>query len=185
MSIREQQDAAEELAALRDDRDRWQTRAKQAEGKVATLTQEWQTAQRYVSDCNEVNNRLTTQVSTLQCGVDHLQQQLTTTQIQLREATQQLEAAAHSPDLRGDLERVAAERDAAREEVRGLQVRAEQVEGDARQASAKLRHIERESARWEAYAQEKNNLLLKSEGAANALQLVILNIVREVSNHDD
>ena len=40
------------------------------------MQKEWSTAQRYVSDCNEVNNRLTTQVSTLQCAVDELQKQL-------------------------------------------------------------------------------------------------------------
>ena len=185
MGIKEQHESLDELAALTDDRDRWQARAKQAEGRVATLTQEWNTAQRYVSDANEVNNRLTTQVSTLQCGVDELQRQLTDRVRQVNDLQAQLEAAVHAPDLRGEVERVAAERDAAREEVRGLQVRSQQAEGDARQATAKIRHHEHAAARWQTQAESKNSLLLKAEGAVNALQVVIMNLVREVSNHDD
>ena len=128
-----QLDAAEDLDELRDDRDRWQTRARQAEGRVATLTQEWNTAQRYVSDANEVNNSLTTQVKTLQYAAVNLQQELAAAREQVSDLQAQLEAAVHAPDLSADLERIAAERDAAREQVRGLQVRAEQAEGDARQ----------------------------------------------------
>ena len=118
-------------------------------------------------------------------GWDDLQQQLTNRVRQVNDLQAKLEAAVHAPNLSADLERVAAERDAAREEVRGLQVRAEQAEGDARQANAKIRHHEHAAARWQAQAESKNSLLLKAEGAVNALQVVIMNLVREVSNHDD
>ena len=178
MSSREQQDAAEELAALRDDRDRWQTRAKQAEGRVATLTQDLATT-------TANRDALGRRIHETENDRDKWRRRVAELERQVADLQAQLEAAAHSPDLRSEVERVAAERDAAREEVRGLQVRAEQAEGDARQATVKMRHHEQKSARWEAYAQEKNNLLLKSEGAANALQLVIMNIVREVSSHDE
>jgi chromosome segregation ATPase len=164
MSSREQQDAAEELAALRDDRDRWQTRAKQAEGQASNLAKQLVGVRGELREKTQQWSERVRQVSDLQA---------------------QLEAAAHLPDLRGEVERVAAERDAAREEVRGLQVRAQQAEGDARQANAKIRHHEHAAARWQAHAESKDSLLLKAEGAVNALQVAILNLVREVSNHDD
>ena len=50
MSSTEQQDAADDLAALRDDRDRWQARAVQAEGRVRTLGQELATARQQLQD---------------------------------------------------------------------------------------------------------------------------------------
>lgn len=149
MSSAEQRDAADKLAELRDDRDRWQARAVWAEGHTQTLGQE-----------------------------------LATLRLQLREAQAQLEAAAHAPDLRSDLERVAAERDAAREEVRGLQVRAEQAEGDARNATAKMRHHEAEASRWRAQVTIKNDTLIRTEAVVDALQIVILNLFREVRGDD-
>jgi hypothetical protein len=51
------------------------------------------------------------------------------------------------------------------------------------QATGKMRHLDGRGRRDGSEAQLKNSLLLKAEGAANALQVVILNIVREVSNH--
>ena len=156
-------DAAEELAALKDDRDRWQARAKQAEGRATSLARD---------------------VLAVGAERDELQKQLAAAQIQLREATQQLEAAAHAPDLRGEVERVAAERDAAREEVRGLQVRAEQAEGDARQANGKLGHVEGEAVRWKAQVTVKNDQLLRSEAAVDALRSVILDLFERLRNDD-
>jgi chromosome segregation ATPase len=164
MSSREQQDAVDDLAALRDDRDKWQTRAKQAEGQANNLAQELVRVRGELREKTQQWTDRVRQVSDLQA---------------------QLEAAVHAPDLRGEVERVAAERDAAREEVRGLQVRSQQAEGDARQATAKIRHHEHAAARWQTQAESKNSLLLKAEGAVNALQVVIMNLVREVANHDD
>jgi hypothetical protein len=130
------------------------------------------------------SSQLRQQVAALEASFGQVNEWNKTLLQQRDDLQAQLEAAVHLPDLRSDLERVAAERDAAREEVRGLQVRAEQAEGDARQATAKMRHLERESARWEAQAELKNSLLLKAEGAANALQVVIVNLFREVHSDD-
>ena len=163
MSIREQQDAADELAALRDDRDRWQARAKQAEGQASNL------AKQLVGVRGELREKT---------------QQWTDRVRQVSDLQAQLEAAAQSPDLRSDIERVAAERDAAREEVRGLQVRAEQAEGDARQATAKMRHHEGEASKWRAQVTVTKDQLLRAEAANDALQVVILNIIRELRNDD-
>ncbi|MGV2335052.1 MAG UNVERIFIED_CONTAM: hypothetical protein LVR18_13390 [Planctomycetaceae bacterium] len=95
------------------------------------------------------SSQLRQQVAALEASFGQVNEWNKTLLQQRDDLQAQLEAAVHLPDLRSDLERVAAERDAAREEVRGLQVRAEQAEGDARQATAKMRHLERESARWE------------------------------------
>ena len=45
-----QPDAAEKLAALKDDRDKWQTRAVQAEGRLKTMGQELATARQQLQD---------------------------------------------------------------------------------------------------------------------------------------
>ena len=158
-----QPDAADELAALRDDRDRWQARAKQAEGQASNL------AKQLVGVRGELREKT---------------QQWTDRVRQVSDLQAQLEAAAQSPDLRSDIERVAAERDAAREEVRGLQVRAEQAEGDARQATAKMRHHEGEASKWRAQVTVTKDQLLRAEAANDALQVVILNIIRELRNDD-
>ena len=77
-----------------------------------------------------------------------------------------------------------AERDAAREKVRGLQVRAEQAEGDARQANGKLGHVEGEAVRWKAQVTVKNDQLLRSEAAVDALRSVILDLFERLRNDD-
>jgi hypothetical protein len=132
-----QPDAAEELAALSDDRDRWQTRGEAGRGQGCDVDAG-------MADCTTVRQRLqrgqqqADDAGTLQCGCDRPAAATDDSTDSVGEAQAQLEAAVHLPDLRSDLERVAAERDAAREEVRGLQVRSEQAEGDARQATAKI-----------------------------------------------
>ena len=83
-----------------------------------------------------------------------------------------------------DLERIAAERDAAREQVRGLQVRAEQAEGDARQAAAKMRHFEGEASKWRAQVTTKNDALLRSEAANDVLRSTILELFERLRNDD-
>ena len=197
--VKENADLREKLAEIRDDRDKWQARAVQAEGRCTTLARdvfavgaERDEAQKQLTTAQiqlrEAKQQLTTAQGVIACQSQRwgeLQQQLANYGRQVSDLQAQLEAAVHAPDLRGEVERVAAERDAAREEVRGLQVRAEQAEGDARQATAKMRHLEREAARWQAQAEVKNNTMLKAEGAVNALQVVIMNLVREVANHDD
>ena len=100
---------------------------------------------------------------------------------QVSDLLAQLEAAAVPQPTPHDFERLAAERDAAREEISGLQERVRQAEGGERLVAAKMRDLEREAARWKAQAEAKNDLLLKSEGANNALQIAIINVVREVS----
>jgi chromosome segregation ATPase len=139
------------LAAVTLERDEWKAGAEYQQEQATQLRQQVAALEASLGQVNEWNKTLLQQRDELQ---------------------QQLEAAVHLPDLRSDLERVAAERDAAREEVRGLQVRAEQAEGDARNAAAKMRHHEHAAARWEAYSQEKNNLLLRAD-AANGRVAVI------------
>ena len=175
-----QPDAADKLAELREDRDRWQTRARQAEGRVATLTQELTAVTanrdglgRRIHETENDRDKWRGRVTEATGRVAELEQQVSDLQAQL-------EAAVHAPDLRGDLERVAAERDAAREEVRGLQVRVQQAEGDARQANGKLGHLEGEVTRWKAQVTVKNDSLLRAEAGNDVLQVVILNLFREV-----
>mgnify|MGYP006268172471 CR=1 FL=1 len=174
----------ESIESLTDDRDRWQTRARQAEGRVATLTQELTAVTanrdglgRRIHETENDRDKWRGRVTEATGRVAELEGQVNDLQAQL-------EAAAAPQPTPHDFERVAAERDAAREEARGLQVRAQQAEGDARQANAKIRHHEHAAARWQTHAESKNILLLKAEGAVNALQVVIMNLVREVSNDD-
>ena len=146
MGIKEQHESLDELAALTDDRDRWQARAKQAEGRVATLTQE------------------------LMRKHDDLQAQL--------------EAAVHAPDLRGDLERTARERDAAREEVRGLQVRAEQAEGDARNATAKLENLQQQAGLMRQERLQHAEDAARLQAVVDVLRSVILDLFERMRNDD-
>ena len=179
-----QPDAADELAELRDDRDKWQARARQAEGRVATLTQELTAVTanrdglgRRIHETENERDKWRGRVTEATGRVAELEGQVNDLQAQL-------EAAVHAPDLRGDLERVAAERDAAREEIRGLQVRAQQAEGDARQAAAKVGNLQAEVVRLKAQVTTKTDTLLRAEAANDALQVVILNIIRELRNDD-
>ena len=76
-----QPDAAEELAALKDDRDKWQARAVQAEGRVKTLTQELATARQQLQDRDAAdqvpgNEQLRQQVTQLIAEREGLTQQL-------------------------------------------------------------------------------------------------------------
>ena len=172
-----QPDAAEELAALRDDRDRWQARAKQAEGRVATLTQD-------LAAATENRDAVFRRIHETENDRDKWRRRVAELERQVSDLQAQLEAAAHAPDLRGDVERVAAERDAAREEVRGLQVRAEQAEGDARQATAKMRHLEGEASKWRAQVTVKNDRLIRTEATVDALRSVILDLFERMRNDD-
>lgn len=188
----------ESIAALRNDRDRWQTRAKQAEGRATSLAKdvlavsaERDESQKQLTAAQIQLREATQQVALAQEAVvrqrqgwDDLQQQLSNRVRQVNDLQAQLEAAVHAPDLSADLERVAAERDAAREEVRGLQVRAEQAEGDARNAAAKLGNLNGEVVRLKAQVTTKTDTLLRAEAANDALQVVILNIIRELRNDD-
>ena len=170
MGIKEQHESLDELAALTDDRDRWQARAKQAEGRVITIGQELEQKHTYTRQ--------------MEREWAAREQQLNCQKQQIIDLQAQLEAAAHTPDRSAEVERLAAERDAAREEVRVLQVRVQQAEGDARNATAKMRHLERETAIWQTQAEDKTSLLLKEEGANNALQVVILTLFREVCSDE-
>ena len=185
------EDLAEDLAALTDDRDRWQARAKQAEGQANNLAQDLVRVRGEARQSLEALNDMRAQLATAQEAVmrqrqgwDDLQQQLTNRVRQVNDLQAQLEAAVHAPDLSADLERVAAERDAARDEVRGLQVRVQQAEGDARQATAKMRHLEGEASKWKAQVTVKNDTLLRAEAANDALRSLILDLFERVSNDD-
>lgn len=76
-----QETAAEELAALRDDRDRWRTRAVQAEGRLKTMGQELATARQQLQDRDAAdqvpgNEQLRQQVTQLIAEREGLMQQL-------------------------------------------------------------------------------------------------------------
>ena len=181
----------ESIESLTDDRDRWQARAKQAEGQANNLAQELVRVRGEARQSLEALNDMRAQLATAQEAVtrqrqgwDDLQQQLSNRVRQVNDLQAQLEAAVHVPDLSADLERVAAERDAAREEVRGLQVRTQQAEGDARQVAAKMRHFEGEASKWKAQVIVKNDTLLRAEAANDALRSLILDLFERVSNDD-
>ena len=61
---------------------------------------------------------------------------------------------------------------------------AEQAEGDARNAAAKLGNLNGEVVRLKAQVTTKTDTLLRAEAANDALQVVILNIIRELRNDD-
>ena len=111
MGIKEQHESLDELAALTDDRDKWQARAKQAEGRVATLGQELAAV---TANRDGLGNRIhETESERDQWRARWMQADTKAASLaeELAAATRQLEAAVTAPDLRGDLERVAAERD--------------------------------------------------------------------------
>ena len=113
----------ESIAALRNDRDRWQTRAKQAEGRATSLAKdvlavsaERDESQKQLTAAQIQLREATQQVALAQEAVvrqrqgwDDLQQQLSNRVRQVNDLQAQLEAAVHAPDLSADLERVAAE----------------------------------------------------------------------------
>ena len=164
-----------DLAAMRDDRDRWQARARQAEGRVATLTQDLMQSQQQLVVAGEA-------VMRQRQGWDDLQQQLTDRVRQVSDLQAQLEAAAHLPDLRGEVERVAAERDAAREEVRGLQVRAEQAEGDARNATAKLENLQQQAGLMRQERLQHAEDAARLQAVVDVLRSVILDLFERMRN---
>ena len=104
--------------------------------------------------------------------------------LQLREAEQQLEAAAHLPDLSADLERVAAERDAAREEVRGLQVRVQQAEGDARNATAKLENLQQQAGLMRQERLQHAEDAARLQAVVDALRSVVMDLFERLRNDD-
>ena len=83
MSSKEQRDAVDELAAVKDDRDRWQTRAVQAEGRLKTMGQELATARQQLQDRDAAD-----QVP----GNEQLRQQITQLIAEREKLTQQLQA---------------------------------------------------------------------------------------------
>ena len=117
------------------------------------------------------------------CGqeaLNDMRAQLANRVRQVNDLQAQLEAAVHAPNLSADLERVAAERDAAREEVRGLQVRAEQAEGDTRNANARVNNLYGEVVRLKAQVTTKTDTLLRAEAANDVLRSVILDLFERV-----
>ena len=80
MSSKEQRDAVDELAAVKDDRDRWQTRAVQAEGRLKTMGQELATARQQLQDRDAAdqvpgNEQLRQQITQLIAEREELSQQ--------------------------------------------------------------------------------------------------------------
>ena len=103
MSSTEQQDAADDLAALRDDRDRWQARAVQAEGRVRTLGQELATARQQLQDRDAAdqvpgNEQLRQQITQLIAEREGLQTLLQMEEHQSAGLTQRLAAVQQRLD---------------------------------------------------------------------------------------
>ena len=92
MSSGELQDAIYDLAALRDDRDKWQTRAVQAEGRLKTMGQELATARQQLQDRDAAdqvpgNEQLRQQITQLIAEREGLKQQLQAMEKQAIELT--------------------------------------------------------------------------------------------------
>ena len=145
-----QPDAAEELAALKDDRDRWQARARQAEGRVQTLTQDLAaiTANRdavfrRIHETENDRDKWRRRVAELERQVNDLQAQLATArqQLQDRDAADQVPG---NEQLRQQITQLIAEREGLSQQLRQYEQQNVEMTKDLEGLRFMMRHAEQQ-----------------------------------------
>ena len=145
-----QPDAADELAELRDDRDRWQARARQAEGRVATLTQDLIKADEQVNELQQQLTVATADRNTFRADANRARDQLEIArqQLQDRDAADQVPG---NEQLRQQVTQLIAEREGLR---RQLQMMERQIIGLSNTLADKQRRLD--------HAEQQRSILLET-----------------------
>ena len=138
-----QPDAAEELAALKDDRDKWQTRAVQAEGRVKTLTQELIKADEQVNELQQQLAVATADKNTFRADANRARDQLEIArqQLQDRDAADQVPG---NEALRQQVTQLIAERERLTQQLQMMEKQAIGLTNTLADRQRKLEHAEQQ-----------------------------------------
>ena len=130
-------------AALKDDRDRWQTRAVQAEGRVATLTQDLIKADEQVNELQQQLAVATADKNTFRADANRARDQLEITrqQLQDRDAADQVPG---DEQLRQQITQLIAEREGLTQQLKAMEKQAIGMSNAMADKQLKLDHAEQQ-----------------------------------------
>ena len=143
MSSSKERDAVDKLAELRKDRDKWQTRAVQSEGRVKTLTQDLIKADEQVNELQQQLAVATADKNTFRADANRARDQLEIArqQLQDRDAADQVPG---NEQLRQQVTQLIAEREGLTQQLQMMEKQAIGLTNTLADRQRKLDHAEQQ-----------------------------------------